>query len=77
MAMDTQEASARYARGIDPYTSRDAYEEASRANSSQEAQDIFLEIKEEDYSKENLVDKFEAGYADDDVVGGTSRGRRR
>jgi hypothetical protein len=76
MAMDTNEASARYARGIDPYTSRNAYEEAAQADSSQEAQDIFLEIKEEEYTKESLVDKFEAGYSRDSGMGGTSRGRR-
>lgn len=75
MPMDVEEASARYRAGIAPYIRDDAYQRAANVSSSERAQEIMEEVRNESYTEDALVEKFEAGYRKNGTMGGT-RGRR-
>jgi len=62
MPTSTDTAVERYSNGIDPYVQ--AYKDATQAETSVEAQEIFEGIREDTLRKSEIVDRFEDGYGE-------------
>jgi hypothetical protein len=62
MPTSTDTAVERYSDGIDPYVQ--AYQDATEAETSVEAQQIFEEIREDNLRKNEIVERFRDGYGE-------------
>jgi len=62
MPTSTDTAVERYSDGIDPYVQ--AYQDATQAETSVEAQEIFEDIRNDELRKSQIVDRFRDGYGE-------------